>query len=237
MDKSDLQEQLAALYLRLNGYFVSGFIIHAPEGEVNDKDQPRSARGDIDVLAVRFPHNAEPERETEPSPYLRVSGTHIDILICEVKGGNQPLQFNHRLRTCQDAARSVMRWIGILDEDNTKNILEEVERILSTEYPNSPDTFREYNVPGTNYRIRAIFFALDRAAPAQPNQQRYIYGEEILSYIWRCLRPTATRLLSQTRYDFGLWGSYEEIIRYFKYKEGNGPGTMQDLYVHFNLAE
>jgi hypothetical protein len=30
MKKHDLQETLVSLYLRLNGYFVSGFIVHAP---------------------------------------------------------------------------------------------------------------------------------------------------------------------------------------------------------------
>ena len=42
MDKSDLQELLAALYLRLNGYFPSGFIAHAPVGNLTE----------IDILAL-----------------------------------------------------------------------------------------------------------------------------------------------------------------------------------------
>lgn len=235
MDISDLQEQLAVLYLRLNGYFVSGFIIHAPEGEVNEKGKPRKVRGEIDILAVRFPHNNEPEREVGPSDYLHVSDTHVDILICEVKGGDQSLQFNEGLRNNRNSVLSVLRWIGILDEDNIEKTIDHVAKILSTKYVNSPDGFREYHVPSSNYRIRAVLFAPDRQAPTQPNQQRYIYGEEILSYIWRCLRPQEIRPLSQTRYDYGLWGIYEKIVRYFKYKEGDNPGNMNDLYAQFNL--
>ena len=87
------------------------------------------------------------------------------------------------------------------------------------------------------YRIRAIFFAPDRQAPTQPNQQHYIYGEEILNYIWQCLRPKEIRLLSQTRYDYGLWGTYEKIVRYFKYKEVDNPGNIHELYAYFNLEE
>lgn len=228
MNISDLQEQIAALYLRLNGYFVSGFIIHAPEGEVNEKGEHRRVRGEIDVLAVRFPHNKEPEREVGPSNYLQVSNTHVDILICEVKGGDHPLQFNEGLRSNRNRVLSVLRWIGILDENildenNIEKIIDHVAEILSTKYADSPDRFREYYVPNTNYRIKAALFAPDRPEPTQPNQQRYIYGEEIINYIWRCLRPKEKRPLSQTRYDYGLWGTYEEIVRYFKYKEDDNP--------------
>jgi len=237
MDISDLQEQLSALYLRLNGYFVSGFIIHAPEGEVNEKGKPRKVRGEIDMLAVRFPHNKEPERGVGPSDYLHVSGANIDILICEVKGGNQPLQFNEGLRSDSNRVLSVLRWIGILDEIKVEQAIDRVVEILSTGYSNKPDQFREYYVPDTNYRIRAIIFAPDRQAPTKPNQQRYIYGEEILSYMWQCLRPQGIRPMSQTRYDYGLWETYEEIVRYFKYKEGDNPGNIHDLYAHFKLEE
>jgi len=237
MDISDLQEQIAALYLRLNGYFVSGFIIHAPEGEVNEKGEHRSARGEIDALAVRFPYNNEPEREVKQSDYLRVSNTHIDILICEVKGGNESLQFNDGLRNNRDRVLSVLRWIGILDENNIEKIIDHVIEILSAEYPNSPDKFREYYIANTNYRIRTVFFAPDRSAPTQPNQQRYIYGDEILRFIWKCLRSEKNRPLCQVCYDFGLWSTYEQIVRYFKCKERNDSGIMKDLYDYFKLEK
>lgn len=235
MDISDLQEQLSSLYLRLNGYFVSGFIIHAPEGEINEKGEPRKVRGEIDALAVRFPCNKEPEREAGPSDYLHVSDEKIDILICEVKGGDHALQFNEGLRNDPSRVFSVLRWIGILNEEKIKQEIDHVIEILSTQYDNRPDQFREYYIPDTNYRIRAILFAPDRHAPTQPNQQRYIYGEEIINYIWRCLRPQEKRPLSQTRYDYGLWGTYEEIVRYFKYKKGDNPGNINELYAHFKL--
>ena len=60
MDTSDLQELLAALYLRLNGYFPSGFIAHASVGNLTE----------IDILAVRFPDHRELEREVEPCVHL-----------------------------------------------------------------------------------------------------------------------------------------------------------------------
>jgi hypothetical protein len=237
MDISDLQEQLAVLYFRLNGYFVSGFIIHAPEGEVNEKGEHRSSRGDIDLLAVRFPHNSEPEREVETSHYLNASKDRIDFVICEVKGGNQPLQFNNRLRTEPDAVRSVLRWLGNIEEKKIEQILKDIKTLISTEYPKDPSTFREYIIPNTNFKIRAILFAPDRKKPTHKNQDRYIYSDEIMCYLWRCFRPLANRDLCQVRYDFGLWRAHEKIVRYFKEKEGDEPGDITDLYEHFHLTK
>ncbi|MEE9214556.1 MAG: hypothetical protein V3U54_07140 [Thermodesulfobacteriota bacterium] len=87
MEKSTLQEKLAALYLRLNGYFVSGFIVHAPIEYQNAAGETRRVKTELDILAVRFPFNREPERVVLPSTYIDVSNSHIDNVIGEVKGG------------------------------------------------------------------------------------------------------------------------------------------------------
>ncbi len=69
MDKSDLQEVLTALYLRLNGYLASGYIAHAHVGNLTE----------IDIIAVRFPGHKEPEREVSPCKYLRPPSDRIDL--------------------------------------------------------------------------------------------------------------------------------------------------------------
>ena len=61
MDKSDIQDTLVSLYLRLNGYFVSGFIVHASSGVGTE----------IDVLAVRFPQHEEPSGRFSPATVWR----------------------------------------------------------------------------------------------------------------------------------------------------------------------
>lgn len=235
MDISDFQEQLASLYFRLNGYFVSGFIIHAPEGEVNEKGEHRSSRGDIDLLAVRFPHNAEPEREIETSEYLQVSKDHIEFVICEVKGGNQSLQFNKKLRTEPDAARSLLRRIGIVEEQKMEQILGDIINLISTDYPKNHSHFREYIIPDTNFKIKSLLFAPDSAKPVNKNQDRYIYSNEIIEYMWNCFCPSVPRDLCQVNYDYRLWGAHEKIVRYFKGKKGYSSGNMTDLYEHFQL--
>jgi len=65
------QENLLALYLRLNGFFLSGFIVHS--------DVPGANITEVDALAVRFPYNAEPEREIGPDPLLELSKEHTEV--------------------------------------------------------------------------------------------------------------------------------------------------------------
>src|SRR5215469_582268 len=109
MKRHDLQEVVSSLYLRLNGYFTSGFIVHAPGGD------RAGNRTQLDALAVRLPYSSEPEREVLPSEYLQIPANMTDIVLCEVKGGREALQFNEALRHV-DAIRSVLRWIGAFEE-------------------------------------------------------------------------------------------------------------------------
>lgn len=124
MRRHDLQEQLAALYLRLNGYLVSGFIVHAqPGGKETNRTQ-------VDALGVRFPYSCEPEREIKQSVFLQIPDNVTDILICEVKGGKEALKFNERLRKDSGALRSVLRWIGAFTEDEINGLVPAVQKAI-----------------------------------------------------------------------------------------------------------
>lgn len=106
MDKSDIQETLVSLYLRLNGYFVSGFIAHADNG----------VRTEMDVLAVRFPLHSEPEREVLPCERLVVPTDRIDFVVAEVKGGSRNVRFNPAFWRNPDSIRAVLRRFGAFDD-------------------------------------------------------------------------------------------------------------------------
>ncbi len=225
MNTTQLQEQLPALYLRLNGYFVSGFIVHAiPGGEQTNLTQ-------VDALAVRFPHNAEPERGVLPSEYLQTSGDVTDILICEVKGGEEPLQFNRALRTNPAALRSVLRWVGAFTDTEIDTLVGPLKELLSPRETDHPDAFKTLACGGT-YQLRGVLFALDRLAPRR-NQPRYIDGEELIGHLWKCLREQAPRPECATRYDLGLWGPHEEIVRFFK--EAPHEPTIKNIYDAFHV--
>ena len=49
-EKSTIQEQLATLYLRLNGYFTTGYIIHTSKNDIE---------GELDIIGVRFPYHKQ----------------------------------------------------------------------------------------------------------------------------------------------------------------------------------
>lgn len=226
MDKSDLQELLATLYLRLNGYFTSGFIAHASENNLTE----------VDILAVRFPYNSEPEREVEPSRWLQIPQHRIDILVSEVKGMDNPLKFNPPLRNNPESIKKVIRWIGLFSDNEIDQATRRLSSIFSTQIVQTPENFRAVEFPEKNLSIRSILFAPDRGIPAR-NQLRYVPGNEMIEFIWRCLCPDHERVLCDIHYDFGLWSGFKEIVLYFKERKANGAtsGTMQDLYNHFGV--
>ncbi len=209
MKKSDIQETLVSLYLRLNGYFVSGFIVHSPSGN------RAGNRTQVDALGIRLPYNSEPQREVKPSDYLQIPNGVADIVLCEVKGGHEPLQFNVALRE-DDAIRSVLRWVGAFEENEVEALAKTLKAILTPSHPDSPDTFRTIPSKDGRYQLRTMLFAPDRPEPRK-NQTRYVHGAEIVGFINKCLRPPQARLHCSTRYDFGLWGGvYEPIVRIIK---------------------
>lgn len=105
---SKVQEQLVSLYLRLNGFFVTGFVVHS---SIHGSNQT-----EVDALALRLPFNSEPERQIGPSSLLDLTANLTDLMICEVKSRGQKLQFNSALRNQPAAAGSVLRWSGLFEE-------------------------------------------------------------------------------------------------------------------------
>jgi hypothetical protein len=101
MNKGQVQEAVVTLYLRLNGYC---FIVHSPIHGRN--------RTEVDIIAVRFPHNAEPVRGVGTDRELGTSNDAVDFVIGEVKSRGQQLRFNEGLRSSRDAVDSILQWCG-----------------------------------------------------------------------------------------------------------------------------
>jgi hypothetical protein len=221
--RSQLQENLLSLYLRLNGYFVTGFIAHSPEWGRN--------RTEIDALAVRHPYNSEPERITQPSPHLQISTEYIDLLICEVKSKGQPLQFNSPLRESPLALESVLRWTGLFHEGEVSHLASQIQSLIIPS--NMPKQDISFVIAPRDIRIRPILCSPERWEK-HDNQPYFISGSEIFKYLSACLSPATRRQSCSTRYDFKAWGEvYEPIVKYFKDKKEKG--TMQELYQHLGI--
>lgn len=228
--ESSVQENLLSLYLRLNGYFVTGFIVHSPDCGRNQTE--------IDILAVRFPFNSEPERQVMPSKFLQVSDERIDFLICEVKSKGKKLQFNEALRNSDDALRSVLRWVGLFSKDEVEEIVPLIKREML------PKEKQEFVIPTVDIdghrlaRIRCVLCCPEQET-RHDTQPWFLHGRELLNYIFNCLCPEIPRCTCSTRYDFGLWGQQlEPIVSYFKKCCKGNPGTIKDLYDYIeNLHE
>lgn len=226
MDRSDIQENLFSLYLRLNGYFVTGFIVHASLGN----------KTEIDALAVRFPHYREPEREIDVSPALDTSDSLLDFLVCEVKGGTGHFNFNVLFREDPEAIASVLNRFGAFADDEVASLVPRIQDVLRPDKIQKSQRYPTIAIPRINSRIRFALVAPDQKRKAKSNGP-YIFGDDMISYIWHCFRPTVQRPLCGVRYNWNLWGEqYIRLVKYFKDKNRAEPGDIEVLYAHFGVS-
>jgi hypothetical protein len=216
--RAQVQEALLHLYLRLNGYFLSSFIVHAPEYGKN--------KTQIDALAVRHALNREPGRQIGPSPFLHPKGT--DLLICEVKSRGQQLQFNEALREDDAVIQYVLRWAGLFDEEETIRIGRELRLILR---PATPASKAETGIAGAGeITVRPLLCSPERRY-FRTNQPWFVCGDELFSYIAKCVNPEKLRDTCSTRYDTTAWGSrFTPIVGYLKQRAPEDGGEISDLY-------
>lgn len=221
--RTKCQESLLSLYLRLNGFFVTGFIVHSPIHGRN--------KTEVDALAVRFPYSAEPERQIDSDKLLDLSNTHVDLLICEVKSRAQKLHFNSALINSSETIAGVLRWAGLFLEAELPDLALRVQNVLM---PCSPPCTEIPTIIGPRLtRVRGLICSPERISQ-RPNQQPwFLSGPAMLDYTWRCVSPQIQRSSCATTYDFGLWGdNYEQLVRYLKGRGSKGPGSIEDLYAN-----
>ena len=225
MDRSDVQENLFSLYLRLNGYFVTGFIVHADQGN----------KTEMDALAVRFPYHHEPEREIGHSPVLDTSDSLLDFLVCEVKGGEGNVNFNVSFREDTEAIASVLRRFGAFTNEEISSLVPRIQAVLRPEKILQSREYPTLDIPRNNSRLRFLLVAPDQKRGAN-GQKPYIYGDDMISYIWECFRPEVQRQSCGVRYNWDLWGEqYTKLVKYFKGKNRIAPGDIESIYAYFEL--
>ena len=228
MTLSEFQEDIAKLFLRLNGYVTTGLIIHSDK-KGNNKTQ-------IDLVAVRFPFHNQEDRVIQSSEYLQIPPTTIDIIIGEVKGGEEKNQFNPSLRGDHDAIEKLVKWIGVIPQERNNEIIDWLTEEFRTKEVNKLADFPNLTIDNT-YSIRPMVFNLDDPQPRN-TQKRFVYGDLMLKYIWDCFRPENERETCSTTYPLNLWGhSLTTIVEYFKDKARTAPGTALDLYRYFNFKK
>lgn len=230
MDRSDIQETLVHLYLRLNGYFASGYIVQAAHGVATE----------LEVLAVRFPRYEEPEREIPCCRRLAIPADRIDFVVGEVKGGPHNVNFNAKFRKNPASVRSVLQRFGAFPRTEIDRAVDTVPKLLDPANLRKASAFPEMEIALwadlSQHRatLRFIPFAAEqtRVGSSLP----YIFQDDMIGFIWNCFRPEKRRILCDVRYNFDLWGpQYLEMVKYFKDAGRASPGTIEELYSAYSV--
>lgn len=223
--RTEVHEALVALYLRLNGYFTTGLVVHAPEWGRN--------RTEIDCLAVRHPNHMEPERGVGPSPFLSLRDGRVDLLICEVKSDPTKVAYNERLRTEPDVLESVLQWAGILRTQEIPCVAEQLRPILRE---GLDATQAQNGILAEDVRVRGLL-CCPSATEAELPRGWCLRGSEILRYASECFNPPEHRDTCSTRYSFSLWGSWlTPLVKYFKNLEPGATPSLDGLHDRLGTA-
>jgi len=146
--KSEINEALVTLYLRLNGYFTTGLILHSAHWGEN--------RTELDCLAVRHPNHQQPDRGVKTSGFLSHCSDEVeevDLLLCEVKSLPTELGFNKSLQTDVEAVRAILRWAGVFTEQQVISVADRLRPLLKEKV--TIDTARN-GILENRCRVRAL---------------------------------------------------------------------------------
>ncbi len=222
--RSEVNEALAVLYLRLAGYFTTGLLVHAPEWGQN--------RTEVDCLAIRHPYHEQPERRVSPPPFLAVRRGEVDLLLCEVKSVASELTFNERLRNDREALGSVLRWAGVFSDSPASEIVDRLLPLLQQGVPvqNARDGVAEAGV-----RVRGLLCCPPCEETDAPGIW-CLFGSEILRFAHECFNPPEPRTESSTRYNFRQWGWLSPIVEYIKDCGAQNHVALDGLYEHLGAG-
>jgi hypothetical protein len=214
----DLAEALTVLYLRLNGFFTTGLIVHSPTKGRN--------RAEVDCLAVRHAFHDQAERGVETDPFLNAKTDRAELILCEVKTSPDALSFNEPLREDIAAVDAVLRWSGLVAPEAVDGVATELAALLQDDV----DTDRaRAGVERDAVRIRALL-SCPGCSSASVQDRWCLTGEALLLYANRCLNPHLQPPSCSRRYSYELWGGYlAPLVLYFKKLRTQAVPTFKDL--------
>lgn len=186
--RAEVEETLAELYLRLNGYFcIRNYLQHRVEGFGLDTES--------DVLAIRMPYQEEVledgrRQRNDETLVLPEDSRVVDCIIAEVK--EPSVEFNKSLRGPEGPQRicAALQMFGVFSREafspggTAEKIAGELHTKINAnawlEYP------AEYS-PEQRVSVRLIVFAPDTAKHAK--ERKHIDLQHALEFVkWR-MRP------------------------------------------------
>lgn len=224
MKQSDVDEALAALYLRLNGYFTTGLIVHSPEHG--------QATTEVDCVAIRMPNHRQVDRIVADAPFLGVKPGLTDLIICEVKSDPTKVTFNNPLKTSQQALKAIIEWAGVHSDADIASVAEKFQPLLADQA--SIDQVVS-GIVEDGVRVRGLL-CCPTMTPIDGSRW-LLDGGEILRYAEECFNPPERRETCSVRYNFQQWGyPLSKIVTWLKDKKRQNPATIDELYQHLNVV-
>lgn len=217
--KPEICDALAVLYLRLAGYFTTGFVAHSPTWG--------KTRTDIDCLAVRHSYHSHPDIQVPPPAFLSLSAGQADLLICEVKSNPQSPGFNRSLCEDGEVLGNALRWSGLLSDKDLGDAVSAFPKLLDGKVR------RDVALAGIvvgKVRLRALLVVppLDQK---DCQDKWWLVGDEIFRFIAERLNPLALRQTCSTHYNYGQWGrDLSPLVKYIKSCESGPAPTLDGLY-------
>lgn len=212
---SEMLEKLVAFYLRLNGYFTTGLILHSTKKGRNSAQ--------IDLLAVRHPFHDQSYRGVPCSDFLDLREGTVDFLICEVKSSDQG--FNQSIQK-NDVLKDALAWAGLVPPDSLNGIVDRVVPLLAD------GVDAEVAAKGVfegQIRIRGLICCPQ--TPADKTNRWCLYQEEIIEFCVKCLNYKDTPSSCSRKYGFNAWGStFCDFAEFFKKWRGQNLPTASDLW-------
>lgn len=212
-------EALTTLYLRLAGYFTTGFVAHSSIWG--------QTLSDIDCLAVRHPLHSHPDILVDPPAFLDLRSPETDVILCEVKSDPEQAHFNETWKVDSNVIKAALRWVGLFSDEAISEILPKVRPLLEK------TVSRECALAGISSSSCRIRFLLS-CPPAnnlQVNGRWVLTSEEIFRYALDCFNPPVHRSSCSTRYNFQIWGNWlSPIVRYLKGLSNGESATLDGLY-------
>jgi hypothetical protein len=222
MTRSDVDEILAQLYFRLNGYFTTGLILHSPERG--------QARTQIDCLVIRHPYHSQEERRVETDDFLATKDGETDLILCEVKSGSEFPKFNNALYDDHEALHAVLRWTGVFTPERVKTVAERVRPLLREDTPGEASRI---GVSEGSIRVRPLLCWPPHSE--EVDGKWCLLGVDIFRFADRCFNPPVERSSCSTRYNFQQWGyPFASVVKYLK--EGGIAKGLEGLYMHLGVV-
>lgn len=217
MQYDKVYEALAALYLRLSGYFVTGLILHSERKGEN--------KGEIDWLAIRHPFHAQEARGVTMPEFLELKDGLTDVILCEVKSSNRG--FNKSTRK-PESVEDVLHWAGVFSDDQIAIVRRQFLPLLEDDA--GYDTVRE-GVTEAAVRVRPLLCW--PSLSVNDTKRWCLTGDEILRFLDECLDPAKAPLTCRRKYGYELWGqSFETVVRWVKERKKDKPPTVEELLNH-----